>query len=1052
MPRRRGPVPRCAITKAIISQSKLASIVLGVSPMTRTLSRVSLSLIVAGLAFGCSSWLEPPDEDLPVVDGDGADSFISHVAGQSDDGFAGADAGVAAPGDEEAADRVSPERAIAEADIIQVDGDRLYALSGYAGLTVIDIADPSNLQVLGTYRTSATPFEMYLRNGVAYVMFNGFYRWVLDEASGEGSYQQTARMVALDVGDPAAISILGDHDIPGEVSDSRMVGDVVYLVTFENGWCWRCDRTPSTRIASFDVSNPSAFVAIDALAFDGNEGSWGRRSISVTTERMYVAGPSWAGDGSGTIQIVDIANPNGELALGATVDVAGSIDNRWQMDEHDGVLRVISQAGGWNSLVPPVVETFRVTSTDEITPLASMTMTLPRPENLRSVRFDGPRAYAITFEQIDPFFTIDLSDPAAPVQMGELEIPGWVYHMEPRGDRVYGLGFSDAASDRGMTVSVFDVSDMANPVMLDRVAFGGSWAWAVEDQDRIHKAFNLLLDRGLILVPFAGSSSDPENCEWRGQSGIQIIEVTGDDLRLRGVAPQIGTARRSILRGDTLFGVSDHAVQSFDIRDRDAPAALDQLELARNVSSVHVLGDRVLRFSNDWWSNRTVLDITDPAHVEDAEGQGELDLSAVLENERTCNSNHSWGSSVYVHGDYAYVPRYAHRWSHGSGSSTNETQITFYVVDLRDRTAPRIISSFSADPVHASYGSSGSTYEQYADIVMTDGALLIGRRSGTYSYDYYGTGGRSETQYRYDIFDLGDPAAPRFTTRFDMPSDIAGGGWGYGPRGCGVDLAWGWWYPGWGSTSALVSGDVVASNHAVPLDDDTGRVRYYLDRLDVSDPAAPRLLPAVNVPGQLAHFDAARGLAITVEDDLRIVDAGDHADCAGRGSRVLFDPTSGRCRVWDRHLNSLRVEGNRAIRLSRANLDAGGKLSQRIAVSDERVFVGRSEPLRWSRESPDTAARELSVFAFASNGQLQTLPTVALDETRSWYWSPQLVARGSRAFLSETNALSIIDTRNKLEPVVTEHEMPGWYCSSLQVDAEHAYCALGAYGVERFDL
>ena len=54
-------------------------------------------------------------------------------------------------------------------------------------------------------------------------------------------------------------------------------------------------------------------------------------------------------------------------------------------------------------------------------------------------------------------------------QMGELEIPGWVYHMEPRGDRVYALGYDDAAEGRGMTVSIFDVSDMTTPTMLDRV-------------------------------------------------------------------------------------------------------------------------------------------------------------------------------------------------------------------------------------------------------------------------------------------------------------------------------------------------------------------------------------------------------------------------------------------------------------------------------------------------------------------------------------------------------------------------------------------------------
>ena len=47
------------------------------------------------------------------------------------------------------------QRLIAEADIIQTQGDRLYALSRIAGLAVIDVSDPGALKLLG--RRSAKP-------------------------------------------------------------------------------------------------------------------------------------------------------------------------------------------------------------------------------------------------------------------------------------------------------------------------------------------------------------------------------------------------------------------------------------------------------------------------------------------------------------------------------------------------------------------------------------------------------------------------------------------------------------------------------------------------------------------------------------------------------------------------------------------------------------------------------------------------------------------------------------------------------------------------------
>jgi hypothetical protein len=53
-----------------------------------------------------------------------------------------------------------------------VEADRLYALSQVAGLAVIDVSEPRALQLLGRFRElPATPFEMYLRGGVALVTF-----------------------------------------------------------------------------------------------------------------------------------------------------------------------------------------------------------------------------------------------------------------------------------------------------------------------------------------------------------------------------------------------------------------------------------------------------------------------------------------------------------------------------------------------------------------------------------------------------------------------------------------------------------------------------------------------------------------------------------------------------------------------------------------------------------------------------------------------------------------------------------------------------------------
>src|ERR1700733_3851618 len=95
-------------------------------------------------------------------------------------------------------------------------------------------------------------------------------------------------------------------------------------------------------------------------------------------------------------------------------------------------------------------------------------------EGLRTVQFDGPRAYAITFNQTDPLLVVDLSNPAVPVQRGQLHMPGWVFYLAPFGDRLVGLGV-DRTDPRGsLNVSLFDVSNMDSPQIVTRVAFGAN--------------------------------------------------------------------------------------------------------------------------------------------------------------------------------------------------------------------------------------------------------------------------------------------------------------------------------------------------------------------------------------------------------------------------------------------------------------------------------------------------------------------------------------------------------------------------------------------------
>jgi hypothetical protein len=1019
-------------------------------------TRILLTSSLAYALVACGVDQTQVSDKTPVTPGE--TSFVSKVPysqqGRGDDALSGAPEaadGAAATGGSTSAPTtpgqdgsMDPARAIAEADIIKVEGTTLFALSRYSGLSVIDVSDPGHLRSLGNHRTNAIPFEMYVEEGRAYVMYTGWGHYEVNSESGVWSWTNTSRVQALDVSNPAEISVIGEHDVPGDITDSRKVGEVLYLVTFENGYCWQCDTTVNTRVTSFDVSVPDEFELIDELRLSDASSYGGKRSIAVTEDRIYISGRDWNGTEKGVIDVVDISDAAGDLVRGAEVSIAGPIDSRWQIDEFDGILRVISQPGGWSTVAKPIVETFAVESSQTITPLASLDMVLPPNEFLRSVRFDGTRAYAITMEQKDPLFTFDLSDPAAPKQLGELVIPGWVYHMEPRGDRVYALGFDDAVNGGALHVSLFDVSELSEPKQLARVNFGGQWASFSEDQDRIHKAFNIMADQGLILVPFSGwdySDKDASECSYGTYlSGIQLIDMSTESLTLRGLAPQVGQARRGFLVQDALFGVSDNSVQTFDIQDRDQPKALDSLETARNISQIRVMGDSMLRFGSDWWTGRTTLDFTALSSVESAEPLGDIDLDELAPPENGCEQSAYWEGQVLVQGNYAYVPRRVYKWDN-TGSGESHQELVFYVVDITDRTAPKVVNTFAVK-------SKGDS-EALAQVVKTDQALLVGRYSGYYSYSPAGML-TSQPTFSYDIYTLADPANPTLASNIEVPQTLAYGGYGYNVTGCMIDVGWGWWR-GYGAGQTLVSGDVVVSQHQEPLDDGTGRVRYYLDRMDVSEPSEPKLLTKVNIPGGVVDFDSANGRTVTLDYLERAVPGTSWDDCRaqfGDYASYNFDYEKQLCVSYRRILNTLVVEENVATLVDSAAIDSEDGWASNVAVTRDRVFANYAS---YDPKKAKPHVRALSIGASGSNlGELEELGSVDLEG--SGYGYGYLVARGQRAFLSESGLLTVIDAQGKDELNVTRHEMNGYYCESLEVTENAAYCALSYQGVQAFPL
>ena len=981
------------------------------------------SMVVAAgalLVVGCSSDGGSAGEDY-VSD----NPFGGGGAGNGDDGAG--ETGASGDDDDDDAGRE-----IAEADIVHVDGDRLYALSQYGGLAVIDVSNPDDLRIMGRYQAHAVPFEMYVDSGQVFVMYSDFGHYGWDEASGGYRWISSSQLMALDASDPTSITPTGEFELPGRIQDSRRVGDVLYLVTHEDGYCWGCQPDPNTTVSSLDVTDPAAVQMVDQLRFtvdeDYEDWGWsGQRSVSATDERMYIAGMEVSGDwenGHSVIDVVDITDPGGVLVKGASVDVAGQITNRWQMDEYEDVLRVVSQPGVWGGTEPPVIETFSIAAADDIAPLGSTTMTLPRPEALRSVRFDGERGYAITFERVDPLFTLDLSDPANPEQVGELEIPGWVHHMEPRGDRVLGLGFDPDHPDGALNVSLFDVSDFGQPTMLSRVHFGGDWAYFGEDQNRIHKAFTVLDDLGLLLVPFSGwewDEQDDYGCNGRYHSAIQLVDWADDALTRRGQAEAHGNARRALLHRDRLLAMSDKSVEAFDIGDRDAPVSTSEVALAKNVTRVAAGDGIVARLSRDWWSDSTVLEVASADDPGAPEPLGSLDLTKVLEGHVGIEGCWYWGlynAELFVHGQHAYMFREV--WDY---EGYDRASLLLDVFDLTDVTAPAYVQTLTIDAA-LGWGGGGIVGTSEERIVLAGSAIVI---SSTPGY-YYGDDGEEQSARLY-VVDLSDPGDPQLRPSLARPDALVHG-----------DLQ--------------RFGDALVSWHAAAVEGDGSKVRFFLERLDVDDPSAPSLMTPVNVPGVVVGYDEASDRAVTVDFRLESRDVADEEECYTNPKFYNYDYDSEVCYLAHRELALIGLVGNTASLLGRLDVEGDEATLRSVATTPSRVFAQLSTggAYGWGVVEADGSGESappsdtIAVMSNWTSGQLELDSTTEVG-VGGW-WIGVLRAVGDAVLFHADAGLGVLDATDAANPSVTIHDLIGWGCWDVELTNGTALCPMGEFGLQ----
>ena len=343
---------------------------------------------------------------------------------------------------------------------------------------------------------------------------------------------------------------------------------------------------------------------------------------------------------STNLHTFDISDPKETVYTGSG-RVDGTILNQFSLSEYQGIIRVATTEGQWGRwwMENPepmsssvITLTHRVdgqTGEKSLEQLGIVDGIAPE-ERIWSARFDGDRAYLVTFRQIDPLWVIDLSNPAQPIILGELEIPGVSTYIHPLSqDALLTIGMGPAGEDgfgldwSSTRLSIFDISDptapnvssilSVSPVQTDE---SNSWVWSYSEASYEHKAFQYWAPKDMLAIPL----STYRYLSWYDASGnyhwsydyvsklmLVNIPLDGTNMTIHGEVNHSSfynddennywwndyNIRRSIFMGDYVYAISSGGVTATNLTSMEQSASV-QLDYQSPYNNYYIDDDVIV--------------------------------------------------------------------------------------------------------------------------------------------------------------------------------------------------------------------------------------------------------------------------------------------------------------------------------------------------------------------------------------------------------------------------------------------------------------------------
>jgi hypothetical protein len=509
------------------------------------------------------------------------------------------------------------EEGVDESDLVKTDGTWLYSLSGTTA--VVSRAWPvEEAAMVASVAIDGQPSGLYLYGDLLVVESTV---WSSPEprsgvAPTRASPSGRTLITLVDVGDPSAPVVLRESYAAGALVESRRVGRHLYAVTYQDlsvsvdadnareaeeaveaavardwmpwlsdhrarstgGWDSREDvACDCTDVYASEREGGSLLVSVLGLDledpeadFEGSAVVGAADTVYASSGALYVASSEYA-EGpfpsvDGTLQTIvhqfALDGESGKPAYVASGKVLGVLEDRFGLSEHEGVLRLATTE--WVDSSSAVVTTLREEGGAFVQ--LDQLQGIGEGEEIYATRFQGDVGYVVTYFQVDPLFTLDLSDPTALAVGGHLEMEGWSDYLHPMGeDHLLSVGID---GDWNLAVSLFDVGDIRAPKLVQRLSLEAS---SSESQYEPH-AFNYFAEQDALAIPA---------WSFEGEPVLEVIEATTAGLAYggrvvqdavlaaTGVDSACAPVRRSVIFEDQAFAVGGAGLTVAALEDPD---------------------------------------------------------------------------------------------------------------------------------------------------------------------------------------------------------------------------------------------------------------------------------------------------------------------------------------------------------------------------------------------------------------------------------------------------------------------------------------------------